>query len=215
VLIATQNDIARAGIKALLQAGDYRIVACCANEQDLFRSAKAYRPNIILAADNIAPRKAANTILGLRAGNPSVMIVFLLDEGRAVATAKLLDLDVDGILLNATCASSLIDCVESVRNGRKWVDPDLLRHLAMAKRPAQTVSGLTPRETEIAHLVSRAMRNKEIARQLQLSEGTVKMHLHHIYEKLGISGRAQLSLAFSKTKSRYKVVGFFKHRAVQ
>jgi DNA-binding NarL/FixJ family response regulator len=203
VLIATRNDIARAGINAVVQTGDYGIVACCAHEHDLFRSAKAHRPNIILVADNIAPQRAASTVLRLRSGNRSVMIIFLLDEGRAISAAKLLDLDVDGILLNAACASSVIDCLENVRHGRKWIDPDLLRHLAMAKRPSQTVSGLTPREIEIAHLVSRAMRNKEIARQLQLSEGTVKMHLHHIYERLRLTSRAQLSLVL--TAKYYKV----------
>src|SRR5262249_12697705 len=72
----------------------------------------------------------------------------------------------------------------SVRHGRKWVDPDLLRHLAMAEPPSQIANGLTSREAEIAHLVSRGLRNKEIAHELQLSEGTVKMCLHHIYDKL-------------------------------
>ena len=52
------------------------------------------------------------------------------------------------------------------------------------KRPSQIASSLTSREAEIARLVSRGLRNKEIARELHLSEGTVKVHLHHIYEKL-------------------------------
>lgn len=54
---------------------------------------------------------------------------------------------------------------------------------------------LTARETEIALLVSQGLRNKAIARQLNLSEGTVKMHLHHVYEKLDLGGRSELSLS--------------------
>ena len=54
---------------------------------------------------------------------------------------------------------------------------------------------LTAREMEIALLVSQGLRNKAIARQLNLSEGTVKMHLHHVYEKLDLSGRAELSIS--------------------
>ena len=97
--------------------------------------------------------------------------------------------------MNTACARSVIDCVESVRHGRKWIDPNLLRHLAMAERPSQIASSLTPREAEIARLVARGLRNKEIARELHLSEGTVKMHLHRIYDKLRLSGRTQLALS--------------------
>ena len=95
----------------------------------------------------------------------------------------------------AACARSVIDCVESVRRGRKWVDPNLLRHLAIAERPSQIASNLTSREAEIARLVSRGLRNKVIARELHLSEGTVKMHLHHIYGKLRLGGRTELALS--------------------
>ena len=85
--------------------------------------------------------------------------------------------------MSTACARSVIDCVESVRHGRKWVDPNLLRHLAMAERPSQIATSLTSREADVARLVARGMRNKEIARELHLCEGTVKMHLHHIYEE--------------------------------
>jgi two-component system nitrate/nitrite response regulator NarL len=132
------------------------------------------------------------SILRLRARNCSAAIIFLLKERDP---ADLPDLDVDGILLSTACASSVIGCVDSVRHGRKWVDPDLLRHLAMVKRPSQIASSLTSREAEIARLASRGLRNKEIARELHLCEGTVKMHLHHIYNKLRLGGRMQLALS--------------------
>jgi two-component system nitrate/nitrite response regulator NarL len=129
------------------------------------------------------------------------VIIFVLKERGAITAADLLDLDVEGILLSTACARSVIDCVESVRHGRKWVDPDLLRHLAVAKRPSQIVRTLTSREAEIAHLVSRGLRNKEIARELHLSEGTVKMHLHHIYQKLRLGGRTQLALSMASIRA--------------
>ena len=75
----------------------------------------------------------------------------------------------------------------------------------MRERPSQIASSLTPREDVIAHLVSRGLRNKEIARELHLSEGTVKMHLHHIYEKLRIGGRTQLVLSTTRASARIPV----------
>jgi DNA-binding NarL/FixJ family response regulator len=192
LIIANRHEIAGAGIEALLQAGGHNVVARCSHEDELLRFVDAHRPDMIVLAGNIVRQKAAETILRLRAGNCAVAIIFLLDERYAIAAADLRDLDVEGILSSAACARSVIDCVESVRHGRKWVDPNLLRHLT---RPQQIASNLTSREAEIARLVSRGLRNKEIARELHLSEGTVKMHLHHIYEKLRLGSRTQLALS--------------------
>src|SRR5262245_17280968 len=195
LVIAQQHEIACAGIEALLQTRGHSVVARCAHEDTLLRSVEVYRPDMIILAENIVRQEAQKTVLRLRARHCSVTIIFLLEERDATTTANLAGVDVEGILLGAACARSFIDCVESVRRGRKWVDPNLLRHLVTAERPSQIASSLTSREAEIAHLVSRGLRNKEIARELHLSEGTVKMHLHHIYGKLRLGGRTQLALS--------------------
>jgi DNA-binding NarL/FixJ family response regulator len=208
LLIANRHEIASAGIGALLQARGHSVVACCSREDDLLHSAETYRPDIIILAENIVRQETAKTVLQLRACHGSVAIIFLLEDRDAIRAADLLDLDVEGTLLSAACARSVIDCVESVCHGRKWVDPNLLRHLAMAERPSRIASVLTSREAEIAHLISRGLRNKEIARELHLSEGTVKMYLHHIYEKLRLGGRTQLALstagAFARMPERHE-----------
>jgi len=195
LVIAHQHEIAGAEIEALLQTRGHSVIARCAHEDNLLRSVEAYRPDMIILAENIVRPEAQKTVLRLRARHYSVAIIFLLEERDATTTADLPGLGVEGILLSTACARSVIDCVESVRRGGKWVDPNLLRHLVAAERPSQITSSLTSREAEIAHLVSRGLRNKEIARELHLSEGTVKMHLHHIYEKLRLGGRTQLALS--------------------
>jgi two-component system, NarL family, nitrate/nitrite response regulator NarL len=193
LVIANRHEITSAGIGALLQARGHSVVAHCSREDDLLRSVEAYHPDIFILAENIVGQEAAKAILRLRAFNGSIAIIFLLEDPDGITAADLLDLNVEGILLSAACARSVIDCVESVCHGRKWVDPNLLRHLAIAARASRIASVLTPREAEIANLISRGLRNKEIARELHLSEGTVKMHLHHIYEKLRLSGRMELA----------------------
>jgi len=207
LVIAHRYDIASAGIEAVLKAGGHSVTARCSHEYDLFRLVEAYRPNMIMLAENIVRQEATKTVLQLRACNCSVAIIFLLEERDAIMAADLLALDVEGILSNAACARSVIDCVESVRHGRKWFDPNLLRHLAMRERPSQIASHLTSREGEITHLVSRGLRNKEIARELHLSEGTVKLHLHHIYEKLRLGGRTQLALSTAGASAPMMVTG--------
>jgi DNA-binding NarL/FixJ family response regulator len=196
MVIATRYEITGAGIEALLRAGGHRVVARCLHEDDLLRCSEACGPDIVMLEEGVG-QDSAKTISRLRARKRTA-IIFLLEECDAIKIAGLLDLDVDGILLSRTRARRLIACVESMAYGQTWVDPELVRHLAMAAEPCpQTVSRLTPRESNIAQLVFRGLCNKEIARELHLSEGTVKMHLHHIYEKLRLGGRTQLALSIA------------------
>ena len=80
LVIADQHEIAGAGIEALLQAGGYNVIARCSHEDELLRFVEAYRPDIILLAENIVRQEAAETVLRLRARNCSVAIIFLLEE---------------------------------------------------------------------------------------------------------------------------------------
>ena len=193
LVIVTQHEFTAAGVEALLQAGGHHVLARCTCRDDLLRFLKSNRPDILLL--NMVRREAASLISQLRADHRSLSIILMLDERDAITAASLLELDVEGILLGAACASSLLHCVESVCHGRRWVDPDLLRNLALAERTARTTSRLTAREADIANLISRGLHNKQIARELHLAEGTVKMHLHHIYEKLHLHSRTELALS--------------------
>jgi DNA-binding NarL/FixJ family response regulator len=132
MVIATRHEIVGAGIEALLQAAGHIVVAHCSREDDLLRSLEAYRPDIIILAENIVRRERTETILRLWARNCSVRIIFMLKECDASTLKGLLG-QVEGILLSSACASRLIECVARVLQGRKWVDPGLLRHLAIAE----------------------------------------------------------------------------------
>ena len=204
MVIATRDEITGAGIEALLRAGGHRVVARCLDEDDLLRCSEACGPDIVMLEEGLG-QDSAKTIWRLRARKRAA-IIFLLKESDAIKIAGLLDLDVDGILLSGARARRLIDCVESVAHGQTWVNPELV-HLAMAERCQQTVSRLTSRERNIAQLVARGLSNKAIARELHLSEGTVKMHLHHIYEKFGLGGRMQLALSIARACTQMPVSG--------
>ena len=193
LVIVTQHEFTAAGIEALLLAGGHHVLARCTRRDELLLSLMSNRPDTLLL--NLGTREAATLISQLRADHRSMSIILMLDERDAITAASLLELDVEGILLGAACASSLLQCVESVCQGRRWVDPDLLRHLALAERTAQIASRLTRREADIANLVSRGLPNKQIAHELHMSEGPVKMHLHHIYEKFHLRSRTELALS--------------------
>jgi two-component system nitrate/nitrite response regulator NarP len=102
-------------------------------------------------------------------------IIILQPSGR-VGFKQIQQLDSDGLLLDGISRNYLVECVNAVGTGEKWSDPNIIQRILMP-RLLRGSQQLTTRETEIAHLVSQ-LRNKAIAQQLHLSEGTVKLHLH-------------------------------------
>jgi len=90
----------------------------------------------------------------------------------------------------------LLECLDAVRLGKNWIDPELAARSAQleeafsgAARPA-----LAPRERQIIRFVRRGLRNREIAKELGVTEGTVKVYLHAVFEKLGVSSRTELAI---------------------
>ena len=104
-----------------------------------------------------------------------------------------------GIVLKESSPDVLIDCVRRVHRGEHWIEREtvtrafqrVLNRETAAREAGET---LTPREMEIVRMVAQGLRNKAIAEQLCISEGTVKVHLHNVYEKLGVEGRLELVL---------------------
>jgi two-component system, NarL family, nitrate/nitrite response regulator NarL len=93
----------------------------------------------------------------------------------------------------------LVQCVRKVHGGEQWLEKRsvgrLLEKLLQRETAARQLAlDLTPREIEIVRLVARGLRNKTIAERLSVKEGTVKIHLHNIYEKLHVDGRLELTL---------------------
>ncbi|HSA82251.1 MAG TPA: response regulator transcription factor [Geminicoccaceae bacterium] len=93
----------------------------------------------------------------------------------------------------------LVQCVRTVHAGGRWLRGGVVTQ-ALGKLTARQAAGreaadlLTPRELEVVSLIARGLRNKEIARELAISEGTVKIHLHNIYDKTGVDSRVALTL---------------------
>jgi DNA-binding NarL/FixJ family response regulator len=105
-----------------------------------------------------------------------------------------------GLVLKESSPEVLLECVRSVHRGEQWIEREtvtrafrtVLGRDASAHQAAET---LTPREIEIVRMVAQGLRNKGIAERLSISEGTVKVHLHNIYEKFGVDGRLELVLS--------------------
>jgi DNA-binding NarL/FixJ family response regulator len=105
---------------------------------------------------------------------------------------RLLQLGVKGILRKSADMATLVACLRAVAAGANWMEDALFRDAPRTESYAR--SELTPREQQVLDLVEGGMKNREIARELGIRPGTVKIHLKHIFEKTGVRGRYGLAL---------------------
>jgi DNA-binding NarL/FixJ family response regulator len=109
-----------------------------------------------------------------------------------------------GIVLKDLVEAALIECLREVAQGKQWfaptlVGPALAREARRRQKWRRLSPTLTPRETEIIHYVAQGRSNKNIAHKISISEGTLKLHLNHIFRKLEVSSRSELvELAFAQ-----------------
>ena len=129
-----------------------------------------------------------------RAGGARARIIVLIADGDGAAASDAVELGVEGLLQRSASVATVAECIAGVAAGGQWFDPQAMR--AAFERVAGTaaVLPLTPRERDVARLVAAGQRNRVIADGLGISEGTVKMHLHNVYAKLGLESRTQLAM---------------------
>jgi len=111
---------------------------------------------------------------------------------------RLLQAGAKGIVRKSAELNSLLACLRTVSENRCWMEDCVFRDSLRTERGAR--SELTPRELQVLELVEQGFKNKEIAVELGIRPGTVKIHLKHIFEKTGIRGRYGLALSGLKEK---------------
>jgi len=114
-----------------------------------------------------------------------------MDEAQLLTAA---DLDPEGMVLKTSDPSLLTECMDAVVAGKKWVDPEIAERTRQAEAKAASAPPLTRRERELVELVRQGLRNRDIASELGVTEGTVKVYLHGIFDKLGVDNRTELAM---------------------
>jgi DNA-binding NarL/FixJ family response regulator len=105
---------------------------------------------------------------------------------------KFLQAGAKGILRKSADTDKILACLRAAAQGRSWMQDSVFRESAPSD--AQIRTDLTPREHQVMELVEQGFKNREIAQELGIRPGTVKIHLKHIFEKTGVRGRHGLAL---------------------
>lgn len=202
LLLADDHPIVLDGLSALLGGAGFDIVAQCRTGAAVPAKIAETAPDVAILDIQMPGLTGLDILRDLRSRHvesPRVIILTASLDKQQVVEA--VELDADGLVLKETAAERIVHCVEEVAAGRQWIDNDALMRvmgeLARREARAQTTRPLSVREAEVARLAAQGLRNRDIALALTLTESTVKMHLSNVFDKLGISSRAELA-AFAR-----------------
>ena len=197
VLIADDHPIVLEGLVALLSGSQHAVVARCTRGAEVMEVLQRVEPEILVLDLNMPAPNALEIARALNARGHPGRIVLLTSDLTDEDIAEAMRLGITGIVLKETAPQQLLSCLDTVGAGRQWFDPEIARRAMVTvgwhAPPRRASDLLTRRELDVAKLVARGMRNKEVARELTITEGTVKMYLHNVYDKLDIASRVELA----------------------
>jgi DNA-binding NarL/FixJ family response regulator len=198
LVLADAYPLILAGLQHLMQQeADFHIVACCRDGETTLQAVRQHHPDVLILDFRLPGTEGWTVLQDLSREACPVRVVLLttaLDVDDALQACRL---GVSGVVLKEMADQLLVPCIRKVHAGERWIErrslgralDKLLQREAGERALAQS---LTLRERELVHWVVQGLPNRAIAAQLTISEGTVKIHLHHIYRKLQVPNRLAL-----------------------
>lgn len=195
VIIADDHPIVLDGLAFLFHAAsDIELVARCANGNEALDATRRERPDVLVLDVRMPGRSGLDVLRMLTEEKCPARVVLLSGQMSDAEIVSSVRLGAAGIVFKESASEKLLACVRAVAAGERWLNGIVNAARERMRAADRALKLLTRRELDIVKMVAVGARNKQIAEQLGISEGTVKMHLHTIYEKLEISGRVELSI---------------------
>jgi two-component system nitrate/nitrite response regulator NarP len=183
----------QAAVESMLRGSDYKLVAKASSGNEALKAIADTDPEIVVLDIQMPDGSGLEVLREMRTKGDSRPVVLLTASIDEAGFAEALQLKVDGVLLKTSDPALLIDCLDSVRSGEEWIDRQLQEEAARTTS-SRDRSLLSPRETELVKLVRQGLRNRDIAEKLGITEGTVKVYLHSVFEKTGVANRTELAI---------------------
>lgn len=193
LIVADDHPLVLRGIEGLFDSSEFEIVALCADGAAAMEQIEQSACDVAVLDIHMPGLSGIEILKRVRRQGLPVKIVLLTSTIDDESLVDVVRENVDGLVLKEAAAEVLVTCVTAVSRGESWIDREAMGR-ALRKLSAPRPAKLTEREIEVAHFIAQGLRNKEIAYRAKISQGTVKMHLHNIYEKLGVGSRTELAL---------------------
>src|SRR5262245_30880250 len=192
LVIADDHPMVLHGLMSFLTAEpDFRVVAASKDGASALDDIRKHRPDIALL-DLRLPEMTGLEILhkvsNERLATRVIILTTFIEDHDVLAVSR----GVQGVIMKDSVVDDLIQIVRKVYAGIRCVPPQLVKREPEVNQTGLTGTTLTSREWEVIFLVAEGISNKAVAERLKISEGTVKLHVHHIYCKTGASSRSAL-----------------------
>jgi DNA-binding NarL/FixJ family response regulator len=200
LVLADTHPLVLYGLETLFRLQpDFKVLARCRDAEETLRALRTHSPDVLILDARMSDGDGWTVLTKIKKEQLPSRVVLLsaaLDEDEVVRAIRL---GVRGVVLKEMEPELLVRCIRKVHAGGQWWETRsvgrALDRLLRSEAGAREIAGiLTAREIEITRMVANGRRNREIADQLSLSEGTIKTHLHNIYQKLNVGSRLQLTL---------------------
>ena len=204
IVAADPHPLSLLGLDELLKTEqDIELLASCATAAEAMQLVARHQPDILLLDIKLPDRPGLEMINELRNSSLKVKTVILTTSMDEEQTIDALRYGVKGVVLKDMPVYLLVQCLLKVAAGGLWMEKESIGSAfeKMLQREAgmrRLATILTARETEVMRHVACGLTNQEIAKKLIVTEGTVKIHVHNIYRKLGFSNRVDLTLYAQK-----------------
>jgi two-component system, NarL family, response regulator LiaR len=201
ILIADDHAVVRQGLRTFLSLDpEIEIVGEAENGAEAVRRAHELRPDVVLM-DLLMPEMDGITAIGnIRRELPDTEVVALtsvLEDDSVVGAVRA---GAIGYLLKDTKAQDLLSAIRAAAAGEVQLAPKAAARLMREVRLPERPEALSERETEVLRLLAQGRANKEVARDLQIAEKTVKTHVSSILRKLGVRDRTQAALIAARSQ---------------
>lgn len=198
MIITDDHPLVLTGLYHLLREyPEFEVVERCSSGTAALAAVRRHRPDILVIDLLMPGMDGLAVVRELHGTGEQPYVVLLTAQLHEDQLIEALHLGVRGFILKEMATKLLVECLRRVHAGGQWLEKDSANR-AMAKLVRREAKGreiatlLTPREIEVVRMVAKGLTNKGIAAELCIADGTVKIHLHNIYEKVKINRRAEL-----------------------
>jgi len=202
VLLVDDHPMIGAALEMLLRDTDYELLGRARSVADANSKLSKLKPDLVLLDVNLPDGSGLDVLrkLSRARSRPNVILLTAgMDDSQSLAAAEL---DPQGMVLKTSDPSLLTECIDTVAAGGRWIDPEIAQRTGQAQERAASAPPLTRRERELVELVRQGLRNRDIAAELGVTEGTVKVYLHAIFDKFRVGNRTELALRAADLISR-------------
>jgi two-component system NarL family response regulator len=188
VLVVDDHALLRTGVANIInQESDLHVIAEASNGLEAVEAFVRYRPDVTLLDLRMPVMEGVEAVRQIRERDPLAKVIVLTTYDTDDDISRALKAGAKAYVLKDISADGLIECIHEVLAGKTYLAPSAAAKLAEGVTRVQ----LTPRELATLRLMADGKSNKEIANELDISERTVKTHLGHLFEKLGVTSRTE------------------------